>query len=161
MRTFQRMARFIRPAVGWPVLSALALLGLLVLALGCGPEKEQPASPAPSVSPRLPDVPVPAGFKFKAEESSDRLAGRFRFVRHLYEGNATVRQVSEFYRRGMLTLGWTLKEENLGSSRQRFMFEKGSDACHISIWDDWGLKVLIQIFPRGATPAETGAVPTR
>ncbi|HUU93888.1 MAG TPA: hypothetical protein VM238_22065 [Phycisphaerae bacterium] len=150
MRTFQRISRLIRPAIGLPVLAALAIVGLLVMALGCGEKREAAATTAPAVNPRLQDVPVPAGFKFNTDQSSDRAVGGFRFVRHLYEGGATVRQVSEFYRRNMPPLGWQMLEENFVSGRRRLLYDKGNDTCHISVWDDWGTKVLIQVLPRGA-----------
>lgn len=163
MRTFQRVSRLIRPAVGLPVLSALAILGLLVMALGCGENRELAATSAPSVNPRLPDVPVPAGFKFKPDESNDRVADGFRFVLHYYEGDAPVRHVSDFYRRSMPVLGWKLVEEKFVNGRQRFMFTKGNDACHISIRDDWGTKVMINVLPTGgrATESPAAAVPSR
>ena len=158
MRTFQRISRLIRPAIGLPVLAALAILGLLVMALGCGQKREVAATTAPAVNPRLQDVPVPAGFKFKADRSSDRAVGGFRFVRHLFEGGAPVRQVSEFYRRTMPVLGWGMLEENFVSGRRRLLFEKGNDTCHISVWDDWGTKVLIQVLPRGARRTRPAAL---
>ena len=160
MRTFQRISRLIRPSIGLPVLAALAVVGMLVLALGCGPDRgEGAATTAPAVSPRLADIPVPAGFKFNANESSDRVASGFRFVRHLYEGGANVRQVSEFYRRGMPQLGWIKVEESLVGGRQRLMFEKNTETCHISIWDDWGTKVLIQVMPLGGRPSVSADTP--
>ena len=154
MRTFQRVSRYLRPAVGLPILAGLALAGLLVLVLGCGPQKEPAAASAPSLNPRLADVPVPAGFKFKANQSSDRTTGEIRIVRHQYEGDATLRQVAEFYKREMPGLGWTLKEENLTGGRQRLLFEKSNETCHISVWDDWGTKLFIQVYPKGARTAE-------
>jgi len=155
MRTFQRIARLIRPAIGLPVLAALALVGLMVLVLGCGGENERgAAASAPALAPRVADVPVPANFKFDDQESKDRKAGELRFIRHLYKGGAPVRQVAEFYRRQMPAAGWTLVEESFSSGRQRFQFSKGADSCHISIWDDWGTKLLIQVFPRGGRPME-------
>jgi len=150
MRTFQRISRLIRPAIGLPVLAALALVGLMVMALGCGEKREVAATTAPAVNPRLQDVPVPAGFKFKTDRSRDRAVGGFRFVEHFYEGNASVRQVSDFYRRHMPLLGWRMLEENFVSGRRRLLYDKGNDTCHISVWDDWGTKVLIQVLPRGA-----------
>jgi len=150
MRTFQRISRLIRPAIGLPVLAALAIFGLMVLALGCGEKREQPATTAPAVNPRLRDVPVPAGFKFKADQSSDRTVGGFRFVEHLYEGNASIRHVSDFYRSYMPMMGWTAVEERFVAGKQRLRYEKDNDACHVSVYDDWGTKVLIQVLPRGA-----------
>jgi hypothetical protein len=144
----------IRPAVALPVLAALALAGLMVMALGCGPTKEPPAAAAPAINPRLPDVPVPFGFKFNTEDSYDRVTGGFRSVKHVYEGNAALRQISEFYRQQMPAFGWTQKEENFGSGTQRFVFEKANDVCYVSIWDDWGMKLLIQVMPKGARPSE-------
>jgi len=160
MRTFQRIARLIRPAIGLPVLSALAILGLMILALGCGEKRETAATAAPSVNPRLPDVPVPAGFTFRADDSNARIVGQFRFVRHVYEGGTNVRQVADFYRRSMPTLGWKMVEENLVSGRQRLLFEKENDTCHISVWDDWGTKLMIHVLPRGSrAPATAPSAP--
>jgi len=153
MRTFQRVARLIRPAIGLPVLAGLAILGLMVLTLGCNEDRGRAAAAAPAVNPRLPDVPVPAGFTFKSDQSTERRARGFRFVRHYYTGGATVRQVAEFYRDIMPRAGWTPIEENLVSGRQRMLFEKGNDTCHVSIWEDWGTRLLIQVLPSGSRPA--------
>jgi len=161
MRTFQRIARLIRPSIGLPVLAGFALLGLVLLSLGCNEERGRAATAAPAVNPRLPDVPVPAGFTFKADESQERQARGFRFVRHNYKGDATVRQVADFYREYMPRMGWRMLEESLVNGRQRLMFEKGSDTCHVSIWDDWGTRVLIQVMPSGGRPsANPAAGPT-
>jgi len=157
MRTFQRVARLIRPAIGLPVLVALALLGLMWVALGCNEERGRAAAAAPAVNPRLPDVPIPAGFAFQADQSTERRARGFRFVRHYYKGGTTIRQVAEFYRSVMPRVGWRAIEESLVSGRQRMMYEKGNDTCHISIWDDWGTRLLIQVMPSGGRPAANPA----
>lgn len=162
MRTFQRISRLIRPAIGFPLLAALALAGMLVLALGCGQDREPTASTASSGMPRLADVPVPADFKFKADRSGEKIRGGFRVVEHLYEGGEPVRRVAEFYRQMMPPLGWVLKEQTFNAGTQRFAFEKGNDNCFVSIYDDWGTKLLIQVYPKGARalpepPATPGA----
>jgi len=153
MRTFQRVARLIRPAIGLPVLAALAIFGIMWMALGCNEEKGRAAAAAPAVNPRLPDVPVPAGFTFQPKDSTERRARGFRFVRHYYKGGATIRQVAEFYRDVMPRVGWRTVEENLVSGKQRMVFEKGNDTCHISLWEDWGTRLLIQVLPSGGRPA--------
>ena len=154
MRTFQRVSRLIRPAIGLPVLAALALAGLWILAMGCGPKKDD------VTPPRLTDVPVPQGFKFNAARSADRIKNGFRVAEYLYEGgDASVRQVGDFYRQWMPTFGWVTKEENLSSGTQRLTFEKGSDNCYISIYNDWGTKIQIQLLPRGSRTPEGGAKP--
>jgi len=153
MRTFQRVSRFIGPAVGLPVLAGLALAGMLALALGCGNPEKGSASTAPAIKTRLADIPVPAGFEFKANDSSDRLVSGMRVVRHLYGGPASVSQVAEFYRREMATVGWKIAEENFNAGTQRFRFDKGNETCYISIYDDWGTKLLINVFPSGYSPA--------
>lgn len=161
MRTFQRIARLIRPAVAVPVMVVLALVGILVLALGCGGEDREPAATvSPTIRPRLRDVPVPAGFKFIANKSSDRMVDGLRFVEHMYGGDATVRSVSDWYRRGMPTLGWKLLEERFEKSRQRFFYEKGNENCYISVYDDWGTKIFIRIAPISARPAEPRPAPS-
>jgi len=148
MRTFQRIARLIRPAVGLPVLAALAFVGLIVLALGCGPDRD--VGPQPAADTRLADIPVPETFKFDAQRSTDRTTGALRFVEHVYKGSHPLGDVADFYRREMPVLGWRLVEERFDHGRQRFHFEKDREACHISLWDDWGTRLMIQIFPRKA-----------
>jgi hypothetical protein len=157
MRTFQRIARLIRPAIGLPILAGLAFLGLMVMALGCNEERGRAATAAPAVNPRLPDVPVPADFTFNADRSKERRARGFRFVEHHYKGDASVRQVTEFYRDIMPRVGWKRVEESLVSGRQRMLFEKGNDSCHVSIWDDWGTRLLIQVMPSGGRPSANPA----
>jgi len=157
MRTFQRIARLIRPAVGLPVLAGLAIVGLLVVALGCNEDGGRAATAAPAVNPRLPDVPVPAGFSFDAGRSKERRARGFRFVEHHYKGDATVRQVTDFYRDIMPRVGWNMVEETFVSGRQRMLFEKGNDNCHVSIWEDWGTRLMIQVMPSGGRPAANPA----
>jgi hypothetical protein len=160
MRTFQRIARLIRPAVGLPVLVGLAFLGLMVMALGCNEERGRAATAAPAVNPRLPDVPVPADFVFDADRSKERRARGFRFVEHHYKGDATVRQVTNFYREIMPRVGWKMIEENFIAGRQRMLFEKGNDSCHVSIWEDWGTRLLIQVMPSGGRPSANPAAPS-
>jgi len=160
MRTFQRIARLIRPAVGLPILAGLAIVGLMVVTLGCNEDRGRAATAAPAVNPRLPDVPVPAGFSFDAGRSKERRARGFRFVEHHYKGDATVRQVADFYRDTMPRAGWNMVEENFVSGRQRMLFAKGHDNCHLSIWEDWGTRLLIQVMPSGGRPAADPAAPS-
>ncbi len=154
MRTFQRIARWIRPAVGLPVLAALALTGLLVLSLGCEPEQRDAAAAAPAVNPRLPDIPVPAGFEFQNGESSDSTINGSRQVLHCYKGSASVRQVAEFYRRSMASFGWTLSSEKFAGGVQRLRFEKDGETCHVSIWESWGTRIQIYVLPNGSRSLE-------
>ena len=153
MRTFQRVARLIRPAFALPILAGLGLLGLLVLSHGCGPAKTFPMDTT-FVNPGLPDVPVPTGSKFNTNESYQRLAGGARSVRHYYEVDWSLRDVSAFYRKHVPEFGWAMKEDSLSDGTQRFMFSKGNDICYVSIWDSWGVKLLIQVMPMGVRSTE-------
>jgi hypothetical protein len=153
MRTFQRVARHIRPVIALPLLAGLGLVGLLVLSQGCGPTKTFPMDTT-FVNPVLPDVPVPTGTKFNMNESYQRLTGGARDVRHYYEVDWPLRDVSAFYRKHMPEFGWAMKEDNLSNSRQRFMFSKGNDICYVSIWDSWGVKLLVQVIPTGVKSNE-------
>ena len=149
MRTFQRVARLIRPWIGLSVLAGLALAGLLVMSLGCNGRPDQP------LPPKFADIPVPMGFKLVPDKSSDRVVGGYRRISHVYKGEGEMRVVAEYYRRHMPELGWTLAQENLVAGRQRFMFNKANESCHIIIYDDWGTKVQIELWPTGARTAET------
>jgi hypothetical protein len=151
MRTFQRIGRWVRPWAVLPLLSALGLAGFVMLAHGCGPDNRMPEV---SVNPRLPDVPVPFGFKFEVDRSTDRVIGTARTAEHLYSGDTSVAQTTQFYRLHMSTYGWTLKDQSLSAGRQRFMYEKGPDTCYVSVWDDWGTKLLINVMQKGAGPVE-------
>jgi hypothetical protein len=152
----------IRPTIGLPVLMALALVAIFALAMGCGDNNRGPDTLGGTVLTPVADVPVPAGFKFKMDQSSERKSGTFRFIRHMYEGSASVRETTEFYRTSMPRNGWLLVDETLQNGRQRLLFDKGNESCHISIYDDWGTKVLIQILPKGSRPTDTkpAATPT-
>jgi len=161
MRTFQRVSRFIRPSVAMPMLALLALGGLTVLVLGCGQTRENPAAAAPAINPKLPDVPVPFGFKFDTGKSYDKVTSGFRDVKHLYEGDTPVPQVAEFYRLHMPQYGWTLKEESFVGARQRFTFQKAAESCYVSVWDDWGTKVLVQVLTGTATPPAATLAPPK
>jgi hypothetical protein len=155
MRTYQRISRHIRPAIALPVLAVLALGGFLLLGLGCNENtRNDQAMAAPAINPRLPDVPVPFGLKFDTDRSSDRMVNGVRQAEHLYTGDASMRLVAEFYRHQMPAFGWTQREENLSGGRQRFTFEKGNENCYISIWDDWGTKLLIKVMAKGAKASE-------
>ena len=151
MRTFQRVSRLLRPAIGLPVLAGLALLGLLVMSLGCN-GNGRGGEPIP---PKFTDIPIPAGFELVSGKSTDTQTGPHRRISHMYKGDAKVPLVSEYYRRHMPELGWTLVRENYVSGRQRFMFNKGNETCHIIVYDDWGTKIQIEVWPATGTPAET------
>ena len=153
MRTFQRVARLIRPAIALPILAGLGLVGLLILSQGCGPTKTFPMDTT-FVNPALPDVPVPTGTKFNTNESYQHLTAGARSVRHYYDVDWPLREASAFYRKHMPEFGWAMKEDNLSNGTQRFVFSKGNDICYVSIWDSWGVKLLIQVMPMGLRPTE-------
>jgi hypothetical protein len=154
MRTFQRISRLIRPSIALPVLAVLALLGLMVGVGGCeGPHIRMDSV---NVNPALQDVPVPAGtdtVKFKADHSYSHVSAGFRDMRHVYETDYKTDEVTSFYRKQMPAFGWTLDEENLVNGIQRFMYVKANETCYVSIYDDWGTKIMIQVLPKGGQPA--------
>jgi hypothetical protein len=149
MRTFQRVSRLIRPAVGLPVLAGLALVGLLVMSLGCGINNHPTTLP-----PKFADIPIAPGFEIVPGRSTDTQIGPSRRISHVYKGDAKVPEVSEYYRRRMPDQGWTLVRESFVGGRQRFMFNKGNESCHVLIYDDWGTKVQVEVWPAGGKPVE-------
>ena len=151
MRTFQRVSRILRPAIGLPVLAGLALVGLLVMSQGCDGDKRG----GETIPPKFTDIPIPAGFEIVPGKSNDTVMGGNRRISHMYKGDAEAPLVAEYYRRHMPELGWTLVRENLVSGRQRFMFNKGNESCHVMVYDDWGTKIQIEVWPAGGRAAET------
>ncbi len=150
MRTFQRIARLIRPAVALPTLAALALAGMVVLGLGCGgPERRE--NPPPHL---MRDVPVPAGFQFVPKESTDRSTAGVRLISHLYKGQAPVRETADFYARAMPARGWTLRDRTFNRGKERLVFEKGRETAYVTLWDDWGAKLMVQVYPQGMGPTK-------
>ena len=97
---------------------------------------------------------MPFGFHFDVNQSSRPRRRHDPAAEHLYSGDASLAQVAAFYRLHMGSYGWTLKEENLSGGRQRFTYEKGPDNCYISIWDDWGTKLLVKVMAKGTGPVE-------
>jgi len=158
MRTFQRVARLIRPAIALPILAGLGLVGLLILSQGCGNPKTLPLNEV-YVNPSVPDLPIPTGTKFSTNGSYQYLTGGVRNVRHYYETEWSIREIAAFYRAHMPEYGWAMKEDNLSSGTQRFVFSKGGETCYVSIWDSWGVKLLLQVLPTGVRPSEPAARP--
>jgi hypothetical protein len=125
---------------------------VFVVAMGCGGPH---TTPGPDPRWILQDIPAPAGFKYVVDQSNERkLADGRRVIRHMYEVKGGVQENADFYRNEMPHNGWVLAEETLQGGRQRFLFDKGNESCHISIYDDWGTKVLIQILPKGTRPTD-------
>jgi hypothetical protein len=92
--------------------------------------------------------------RFDAKASSEQRAGGVRFVEHLYRGPVPVRQVEAFYRREMPLAGWRTRQETFSEGRRRLVFDKDNETCYVSIWDEWGTRLLVQVFPKGqAQPA--------
>lgn len=156
----ERGSNVSRRRMGWVrlLVSAAALVGLGLAAAGCDGlgRKSKPPAAAPSVS-RIADVPVPQGFKFDVGQSNDRVTGSTRVVSHLYKGGIgapNVAETTDFYRQMMPGSGWQKMEESFNDKVRRFIFAKGNENCYVSIWDSWGTKVLVQVYPKGAKPPE-------
>ena len=158
MRTRSRTARF-RAGGWWLVPGAVAVLAFL--AAGCEWFGKRDDVPPPDTS-RIADVPVPYKFKLDIKQSTDETAGNVRKVSHLYKGglgSLNVHETTDWYRQAMPTRGWQPVREGLQDATERLVYEKGDETCYVSIWDDWGTKVLIQILPKGTEPLPTTAGP--
>jgi hypothetical protein len=158
MRTLVKTARF----GGWGSwLVPVAVAAVAALAAGCDWGNKRDDNPPPVVS-RIADVPVPYGFKLDAKASSDEAAGAVRRVSHLYKGglgSLNLAETTDWYRQSMPAHGWQPAREEFKNATQRFVYDKGDETCYVSIWDDWGTKVLIQVFPKGSQPLPTTSGP--
>lgn len=85
------------------------------------------------------DIPLPAGFVLVERSSEDWSSGATRYVRHRYRGRRSVVEVRGFYRRQMPLIRWTPVVDRLLDGRRTLQFERGQEACMVTITARSGL----------------------
>jgi hypothetical protein len=134
---------------------ALLVLGIsLWLAGGCAPRRSTPrvAAPAPARVPgeasqsrtgvqppsgkwileQYTDLPIPKGYKLKAEDSFVFMQGTLRSVDLKYEGDRSEQALVRFYQESMPTHGWQFLRMT-GVKMKTLTYVKGIELCEIII----------------------------
>jgi len=135
---------------------AWAVLGLATVLAGCqqpnAPE-EPPPRLVPTMNPTIPDVPVPASFRFLERESRDLSSGGSRWITHYYEGSASPAAVVAFYEEQMPLSRWKLINRQTERGVRTLRFEKPHEGCEIRITPKGKVQrkveVFVTIYPRG------------
>jgi hypothetical protein len=145
----------------------LWLAALSLAAVGCTPSSSannsggsnaggsvSPDLPA-LASPMVPDVPVPAGFKWDQGKSQNSATPGVRVISHIYKGSAEKFAVASFYRKQMPVSGWVLRADNFDQKIVTLEFEKEAESCRVILSDSGlfgGTEVLVRLYPNGGGP---------
>lgn len=82
---------------------------------------------------QAPDVPVPANFVHRPQDSYAYITGRVRTTAIRYIGSARTDDLLEFYRKQMSQFGW-MEKMTLGvDSKRAIAFQKQNEKCEIYI----------------------------
>lgn len=102
---------------------------------------------------RLPDVPVPEGFRFLEKESFTYERPTpipLHFARHKYKGRARVEQVARFFRDEMPISGWALQADTENFGVRVLEFSKARRACKLSITrQGWYTLIVVLVITEG------------
>ncbi len=145
----------------------LLLAALACAAVGCTPSSSSNnsggSSAAPSASPDLPalanptvpDVPVPAGFKWDQSKSQNSATPGVRVISHIYKGSSEKFAVARFYRKQMPISGWALRADTFDQGIVTLGFEKEAESCRVILSDSGifgGTEILVRLYPNGGGP---------
>jgi hypothetical protein len=82
---------------------------------------------------QAPDVPVPANFIHRPQDSYAYITGNVRTIAIRYIGSARTDDLLEFYRKQMSQFGW-MEKMTLGvDSKKAIAFQKQNEKCEIEI----------------------------
>lgn len=127
------------------LIGAIVLSGLTIVTFSCRskPPAVKTSKPAgaikglvelPSVKHyQAPDVPVPANFIHRPQDSYAYLTGNVRTSAIKYIGSARTDDLLEFYRRQMGLFGWMEKMTMGVDSKKAIAFQKERERCEIVI----------------------------
>ena len=128
------------------IIGTILLSGLLVMGISScrllSKKSSQPNTPqtikgiiaTPSVKNyQAPDVPVPANFDYRPDNSWAYVTGSVRTTSIKYIGSARTEDLLEFYRKQMPQSGWMEKMDLGDSSKKAIGFQKNYEKCKITI----------------------------
>jgi hypothetical protein len=98
----------------------------------------------------IPDLPVPIGFDFEEDESTNVTPGTIRFLDHVYTGREDKFAVARFYLREMPRHDWTLEHDLFIRGDRSMDFTRPGEACRVRITGGGGLsrtRVRILLWP--------------
>ncbi len=136
-----------------------------IVAIGCAQSGQtgEDGRLLPQANPYARDIPVPMGFKMVEDACEDQLTGSRRlYLRHTYEGRAHDKHaIRSFYEEQMPRVRWTLVSNRNVKGTFALRFEKGGEACTITIRDagrslraNTQIEVVVVQEERGASPGE-------
>lgn len=128
----------------WLTMIAAVLVGALV---GCAENVHMLSLSsdgqylAPQIGPGLvarrdspiPDLPMPIGFVVVADQSRVEARGLSRYVRHVYQGRASMADAVRFYRHHAPLHAWRSLGEQTGDGQTLMWFAKGSERLTLKL----------------------------
>jgi len=131
--------------------------------LGCATtaQSNRPQTLTACQNPQELDVPFPASFRFAEDASEDYRDGRRRvYVRHRYVGSADKQTVRRFYQQEMPLARWSLISNANLHGVYVLRYEKGAEACEITIRDASQGRAGAVVIDVRITPLESGKTPS-
>jgi hypothetical protein len=144
-------------------LAALGLVGVMIGGCSQGTRSGEDGRLLPVANPYERDIPLPMGFEMVEDACEDQMTGTRRlYLRHTYEGRASDKYlVRDFYEEQMPRARWSLVSNRNVKGTYALRFEKGSEACTITIRDANGslsvntqIEVVVVQEERGTSPGE-------
>ncbi|MBN1514709.1 MAG: hypothetical protein JXB13_22035 [Phycisphaerae bacterium] len=145
------------------VLGALAIIGMMSAGCSQGVQTGKDGRLLPQANPYARDIPVPMGFRMVEDACEDQLTGTRRlYLRHTYEGRSRDKlAVRSFYEEQMPRARWTLVSNRNVKGTFALRFEKGGEACTITIRDagrslsaNTQIEAVVVQEERGTSPGE-------
>jgi hypothetical protein len=132
------------------VIICAALAGFLVA--GCGITQEKtPVTGSNALTPvaaKLPDIPVPYGFKLLTKNSYSFESGAIRVAVLRYKGSSQIESVVRFYKEQMPLSGWTLLNI-IQYENSLLNFERDEETCIVDVSPRLtGVLVTVSLGPK-------------
>jgi len=121
--------------IGVAILSGLSLMTLSCRIMdSITKTSEKNLVETPSIKQyQAPDVPVPANFVHRSQDSYAYITGKVRTIAVKYIGSARTDDLLDFYRKQMSQFGWMEKMTIGVDSKKAIAFQKQNEKCEIEI----------------------------
>lgn len=106
------------------------------------PPQTGPGLVAQRQSP-IPDLPIPIGFVVVADQSRVEARGLSRYVRHVYQGRASMADAARFYRHHAPLHEWRSLGEQTADGQTLMWFEKGSERLTLKLARRGGIVSIV------------------